>query len=585
MKRQMKQRGLWFAAMMAVPLLPAAVRAGDADVLKVVPQDAWAVLIVRNLGQLDQKLMGLAQQLNVEPMSMLSMAKAAMGLQAGVSDNGSAAMIFAPGQMGMGAMGEAWKYLAILVPTQDYAGLIGGLGPEDVGEGVSKVTLAAQPAFVVQHGTFAVVGPTPEATKAVLAAASGPGIAAVFSPHQLERYSQDDLTLLVNLKTIFGDPGVSGMLAGMMAMSGQQVTPQQLQEYEAFAVSLRIEKDGVRLGFFGGFKEGSEAAQTWTSAPAKTETMLTGLPGERYALAFGTISDATGSALMAEGYKKSLEAQMNMLPPEVDRAKLTEGLNTWVGMLRDMRLLSVCVSALPQGSDGLFGASKVVGFESGAADKCARVGEIIQTIAAAVPMPQVQKALQHVRFTSNAETLDGISVHQLHIALDQMEGMTPEQFAKVKAVVGSEGLIVRLGAVDDRLMAVSMGGGAARMQKLIELMKASAAPLSADEGIKQTAAMLPASRYFEGYLAADTTLNLVSEIAKAVGEEAVPFTVPAVNSPLGMVMAPVGKTGVQADIAVPMAVVVAAKNVAATYRGAGATGDVGTSGAPDAGGD
>jgi hypothetical protein len=544
---------------MACAGLPTTVRGADADVLKAVPENAWAVLFIRNLGEFDQKGMALCQQLNVEPMSLLMLAKSSLGLMTGVNDSGPAAVVLMPGQIMM-----PQQSMAVLLPTQDYSALLANLGAEDAGEGLSRVTIAAQPAYIAQHGNFAVAAPMPETVKAIVAAGEGVGIAANWSTHQRERFSQDDITLALNLKSVLADPGISGMLMGLAAMSGQQLAPEELQTYEAVTVSVRLERDGARLGLYVGFKEGSEKAQIWASGETTTKTMLTGLPGEKYALAFGTMQDAASAQKWADSVRKDFEKTAQMLPPEVDRAKMTETVGIMADMFRDMRDLAVSVSAVPAGGEGLVAMTKVVTFEKGAAEKCSRIGEIIQTIGMAMPIPQVQQALQYVKYSAGAESVGGVNVDHLTIAVDQIEGVNPESYRQLKQIVGPEGLVFRVAAIDDQHVAATLGGGTARLQQVIELVKGNAAPLSANDGVKKAAAMLPNNRYFEGYLAPDTTMHLMTEIAKAVGEGPAPFTMPAVDAPLAMVLAPVGKNAVQADIAVPMSFIVAAKNAAAT---------------------
>jgi len=547
---------------------PAPARGADADVLKAVPENAWGVLIIRNLGELDQKLMALFQQLNVPPMSGLMLAKGSLGLAEGINDNGSAAVIFMPGAA---VMAEPQKSLAILVPTTDYAALTKNLAPEDAGEGISKVMIAMEESYIAQHGGFVVAGPAPESVKAILSAANGPGLGAAWTPHQLERFKQDDITLMLNLKSVLGDPAIAGMIVGMAAMSGQQVTQEQLQEWETVTITLRLEKDGARLGVYMGFKEGSETAQIWATGETTTKSMLTGLPGEQYVFAFGTLQDAASAQKMAEKIEKDFQKNMAMLPPEVDRAKMTETIGLMSGMFRDMRDLSVSVTALPTGADGLVGFAKVVTFEKGAVEKCGKIAEILQAVGAAVPMPEVQQALKAIKYSAGEEKVGGVNVDHLVIAVDQMEGVDQESFQKFKKVVGGDGLLFRVAAIDDKRVVATLGGGSTRLQHVIELVQGNAAPLSANEGIKKAAAMLSNNRYFEGYLAADNAVNLASEIAKAVGEEPVPFPVPAVD-PLAMVMSPAGKSAVQTDIAIPMSFIVAAKNLATTMQGGGGGG-------------
>ncbi|MHC4065066.1 MAG: hypothetical protein ACYSUI_11305 [Planctomycetota bacterium] len=74
-------------------LAPSPAKAQANELLAAVPADAWGMISVRNLAELDKKLISMGQAANsmMAGMSPLAMAKGMLGLIAGVDDNGGLA--------------------------------------------------------------------------------------------------------------------------------------------------------------------------------------------------------------------------------------------------------------------------------------------------------------------------------------------------------------------------------------------------------------------------------------------------------------------------------------------------------------
>ena len=570
-------------AMAFVPVVAAQEKetpaVSKADILAGVPGNAWAVLCVRNVGELDHKLMKLAQQLNVPPMSPLSMAKGMLGMIEGVDDNGGVAMVLMPVPNIM----DPSQGMAILVPCQDFTALTSMMEPEDVGEGVSRVLLAGEESYIAPHGAFAVLGPSPAPLKAVLAAKDSPNFGKGMTKHQLERFAGDDLTLWINMEGLTADPGVQGMLTSLAMMSGGSFKTEELKDIQNLAMTVRLEQSGLRLGFYAGMKEDTEQAKTIASGPTGSKTLLTGLPQDDFVVAFGSEASKEQAAKSAKDFAGMLNNPMVAMQLQADPEKLKRLSDIVVGMVGGMRHLAFSISGLPAGPDGLIGLAKVVTVEGDAPAKCAQVAEIIQLISSGLVQGEqageVEEAMSMIKYTPAAETLGGVKVDHLAINIDQMEEVAEEDFAKVKKVVGKEGILFRMAAVDDKRIAATFGGGKERMQKVIELIKSGGAPLSADEGIKRVAATLPRQRSVEGYLAVDRLIATIITIAKAIDQaEGAPPAFPSINAPLALVGGPVGKGGYQVDVSLPMEFIVAAKDYAASAFGMGMGGPGGSAG-------
>jgi hypothetical protein len=552
-------------ALLAAPA-PVA-RAANMEILKAVPEQAWGVLIIRNLNELDQKLMGVSQQLNVEPISVLNMAKATTGLMSGVNDKGSAALVFMGGPA---VMADPSQSLAILVPAQDYAGLTSGLAPEDAGNGISKVMLAGQPSYVMQQGNYAVLGPAPAAVQTVAGAMGGAGIVANWSPHQQQRFAEDDLTLVINLKAILADQMISQMLQGIAAMSGGTMNIEELKETETIAVGIRIGKEGVRIGGYAGMRPGSASAGLMASVAPTAESLLAGLPADNYLVAFGMRGSEKVWAKYAETYSTMLKNPMYAAQTGVEPAKMAAIADRISGIMRDARDVSFSLSALPEGSDGMIGMTKIVSVSGGAAAKCNQVAELIKSLIQLAPAEEAKKALDLFKYTDGAETVAGVKISQLALHLDQAEWVTEDDYRKLQNVLGRDGLLFRLAPIDDQHIVATLGGGTGRLEKIIALAKGGETPLAANAGVKKAAAMLTDKRTAEGYLALDHLLSSLKEIQTMLGEpDAIPFEVPKLDAPIAMTMSPVGEAGFQADLVIPMQAIAAAKDTAVTMQSQG----------------
>lgn len=543
---------LWVAAMMSVTIVMSAPRAQAAeDLLSAIPADAWAALTIRNVGEFDKKIISFSQQLNTPPMSLLAMAKGMLGLVSGVNDDGGLAVVVMPLQNIMSPQDG----LAIFVPVSDFGEMTSMLQPADAGDGMTKVMLAGQEGYCAQRGAFAVLAEKPETIKLVMAADASTGLSNVWSAHQRERYQSDDVTLWINANAVFNNPMVTGML---QMFSQGQMDMAAMAAMKSISLATRLDKSGFALGMFYSMDESSPQGKAISASNATDDSLLTGLPKDDYVMAFGASMSAAEAAMAAEQFGKI--ANNPMLAANTDPQVLQTFASQLASVWGDLRGVSFSVSNTGGGGDGLIGFTKIVTVAGGAADKAKIVSELINSLGTIIPMPDAQKVLKAVKYSAGAESIAGASVDHLDIDLGQVEDMSEEDAAMVKKVVGSEGLMFRIATVDDTHLAVTLGGGAARLEDVIGTVKGGDAPLSADAGITKMAKQLRSKRTSEGYLSADNLMKMATRISEQFGEDAPP-AMAEVNTPVAMVGGPVAAGEYQVDIAVPMEMIVAIKDM------------------------
>ncbi|NOX59927.1 MAG: hypothetical protein GXP29_13870, partial [Planctomycetes bacterium] len=304
---------------LALLVSASSVRAESLNPLTAVPGEAWASLTIRNLGDLDNKLIALGQRLNAPmPGSPLEMLKAQLQLT-GLNTDGGAAIVMMPF---VGAP-DPQNSMAILIPCADYAAMTANMALEPAVDGVSRCMLmGTEESYIAQMGGYAVLGPKAAGVQSLLATKGKPTIGSTWTKHQLTRFAQDDATLHLNLKAIVASPMVQGMLP-MLAASGS-FNPADLNDLDSIAVSVRLGQEGLNVGFYSGSIEGSPSAKLLQTLKPTTDSLLTGLPGGNYLLAFGMRGSQQSFSKGAESYKAMLANPMLAMAIQADPAKMQE---------------------------------------------------------------------------------------------------------------------------------------------------------------------------------------------------------------------------------------------------------------------
>ena len=561
--------------MAAVLAAPAAAQAPDntVEVLNMAPADAWVVVGIKNLKTLNDKVSGFCEALQLPPVQVLAMAKQQLGLNVGIDDTGAAVM----------AVLDMNKYpdkpFAMILPVNDIEAMTAALNPSDAGDAVTKVDLGGQPSFLARKGArHYVLAPSKEIAQAVAAAPGG--LAAKMTPKALAAFAAADVFAHIDMVK-FGPKakeGLQQMPTPAPAVPGGP-NPQQMlglaaaaiDQLEAVDVAASVGQAGVKLGFLVTFKDGSELATAMADAAPTDASLLRGLPAEKYLVAAGGAPSKAGQG--SDLLMKWLDMSMGMLAAngQVDAQKLANLKQTAQKFMAMMKGMSLSISVLPEGADGMVGVTEVLDVTD-SAEMMKLMGPYVDQVKAMSgaegPMAAMMGALT---YTPAAEQIDGVSVDHFVMDFEKMMAAAgpqgappPEMMTKIKQILGTEGLLVRVAAAGPSRVAVSMGGGRERMARVLQLAKAGQAPLGDDAGIKKVAARLPAARTGEFYLAADNIMLLIKRIMTAMGQGEMMPQVPEVNAPLAVTINSTGRTG-EMYLFAPTEMIVAVKNMAMQF--------------------
>ena len=554
----MKMASKWGLLGLAMLLAATPVMAQDAaspSVLKVIPGDAWGFVAVRSLEDLNTEFLGLAKRLNL-PMfgpggiieSPLLALKAQLGLNAGFDDKGSLAVAILAGE----SFDDIDQRLVVFVPSSDIKALTDPLGAESAGDGLLKANLMDQEVFVGRKAGFAVISPHKGAVEKAIGAKGA--IADKMTADEIKDFTRNDLYLWVNLEAVVevAKPMIDGFLsmietmqagsqpAIMQAWSGMgfDQIKQMVTESRAVSMGIDFSDGGVGLDLVFAAKPGSDLAKMVTAVKGTEKSLLVGLPDEDFVIAFAARSSPAAAEIGATQLGEMLDAVIadEQAQEHVDKDKFSTFKDKLLAAYElGISGFSGSLTVLPEGPQGLIAGTVVLECRDAAKAK-SLIGDIVAAAKAMVKGEEIREALKVVQHKAKAETIAGTSVDHVSIDLSGLPEVDAEDVSVIKKILGEDGLLFRVAAASPKHLAITLGGGKSRAEKIIALCKKGGAPLGDRPGIKLVNKTLPKRRQGEVYIAVDQILTLVKSIAKAVGEEAdLPFNLRKIDAPVAVV--------------------------------------------------
>jgi len=580
----------------ATPAMPADPMA----LLKVIPADATAFIAVGNLKALDTHVMGIAQQLQLQGIvpSPLDWVKRTTNINQGLNENGGVAFVI----LNCGDVktpGEIGNKLALLIPAGDPAALLQAMGGVKAGD-VTTVKIMDKESVAAPKDKFLVVAEKAETLKLVLNAKGG-GVISTMSPDRVKEFAKQDVFAWANPSTISKElrQQVKDALSGMMAMGalggampaeggpGDQLDKAIEQSQE---LSLGISADpktGLVLSWYGKVKAGTDMAKQMGAMKGVEGSLLAGLPNEPTIFALGSVGGNGDPAyakqmdqVFSQGFKM-YEGMLSTLGVPIEPGKLTNLKDPLVKLLVDMERLAMSFSVLPvEGGDGRLGlvmVAKVKNSQQWQAE-ARKFFDMIKTLVVEIakkhgaPEDVVKAVADAVQWKEKAEKTEDAVVDHFVLDIDAIAAAEKDKDAaernkaeleKVKSFIGKEGVLIRVAAVGADHVVVTFGGGSKRFTQIVQNVKSKQSELAESKEIKKVAARLPKGpRMAEGYLCLDHLLTLISTTMNQMGQ---PLPVPlALNNaaPIAFTSTRVGDLAAQAEILVPIELMVSVKDVA-----------------------
>jgi hypothetical protein len=632
MGRSRTRTGTCFCALaglsLILPFAPFAMAQAPAtpqeqgSVFEYIPADAWAAVIIRDLKGVDEKVIGIGQELGlpVGPGSMvgdpLMMLKGMLGIGEGLQDKGSVALVLlkteelnaealsknvvllvpctepktfleqfaTPGApAGEAAQGQSEEKPAAKENEKEKEKEKEGAEtqPAALPKGVVKISLMGKPNYGAVKGKFAVLAPEAAAITSYLAAKGS--MKSSLSPDRLALVEKKiDLFVWVNVAG--AGPAVKdtikSSLMGIMLMASMsdptianQVQPliqnveKFLEETASLQLGLAVARTGFDLDLYMQAKPDTEMAKSIAERQASETSLLINLPAEKFILAVGAASNTK-----PEDIKQGMTAINGFLDrPAVKNACDPEKLAEFRKILDQLMELgvgkghtSLTVSRLPEGENGMIGMTFVGRVPKDAKKWLEDVRKLIPLGLGMVTDEDARKFLDAITYKPDAEKIGDIQVDQIAVDLTKISALDESDIAAIKRIAGKEGPVVRIAALDDAHVAMLFGGGPKRVEEVAAIVKKGEAPLASEPSLKTVAPYLPkGKRFFEMYVAVDTLLRTINDVAAAAGEKSkpIPVEIPEMEAPLAVV-GTVGKDSQQINIYVPMKLVKNVKDIA-----------------------
>lgn len=610
----MIRRGKWLgmAALVAGVVMAAPVaRAGGGleAVVEALPADTMAFVAIPKFQETDQRLAGMLEKLGLTPMLPIQSLSAALEQYAGIGEGFDATGMVALVILESPDLMSLQQRMGLAISATDPEALVGSLmppappGEEGAGEdgaapptpetpeGVKAVRLFGVPSFASVRGKVVYLAPTPDAAKAL---SSESTLASKVKLADLKRLGERDIVIWANgekvvamvrpmiepFKMIMQAQAAQGSPTSFQAISTRNTIKQidmLLDGAQQVQVGLSLGPAGVGLALGFQAKAESELARQINLGRNVTGSLLTGLPGGPFVATFAWAATPGQSEEMVKEFDAIVEAE------EIVKATNPDALTTVKNALKALvtahRGVSVVLATSEPGPDGALSVHSVVTVsDSGrwleelarltetAASQLLRSGSEQDSAEAegengtGEEIGEAAKLLANLKFVRDVETIEGVNVSHIVFDLEKIKEIDPDDLAIIRKIIGQDGLVVRVAAVDKEHVVVGVGGGTARMAEAIRTAKAKEAPLAKTGGIDRVAAKLPKARQSEMYIAVDQIVRLIRNIAKATEEgEGLPITMPEINAPIGMTSSGANGYG-QMDLYVPMETIVAVKD-------------------------
>jgi hypothetical protein len=551
----------------------------QADPLELIPDDALGFAVIKNLSDANERVGKVAQKMQLPVPDVLTLVKGFAGVQDGLDENGGLAVCLASG-----GEGQEWadSSLVAIVPVTDYQQLIATLQPEDADAPITSVTLMGQKMLVGKKGSFAVfaygedeeklekfLGAKANVTAAIeplagwmadkqLALVVTPAgkkvlfetiAAAIPDKEQLKKDAQgSDVELEPQALALANVGEMFGVFKELLVAADGQVTH--------LAVGLRIEDNAsLRLAVRVLFTEGGKLAAWSKDMKAPPEGLLAGVPGGKFALAYGGVS-AHFSPEMQAVITRFSEMGMQMIG--MDEADRREFAEVTLKLQKGKRFTGGMMSMMRPG-DSLFSTALTVEHVDSADEQLKIMRQMFKLMQGAQKKTQADEPFYEFNEVKVGE-LDALELVTSLGAITQLgagNGAGPAQAQQVQGLLGklfgADGKIRMYVTKADEKTVVS-AYDKEQLVRGVDHVRAGGEGLEADADIAKTTALLPPGAQWVAYVSPQGLVQWIGVFVESLfgGEVHLP-PFPA-TEPIGLA-AKVSASGLDAELVVPDSVV------------------------------
>jgi len=589
-------------ATVAAALLAASVfstaHAAVPDVLKLVPADAYGVVVVNNARTLTSKIAAAGARLEAPiPPDMLGAATRAMGIDEGFDVNSSAALVL----LKPDADHEGVNYFnfkdtppaVLLLGATDPKAMLANFKPTDPDkDGISQVTLpqGEEKGYVaIVEKKWVVMAQKREDLVSYLARKDN--FVAKATPETLKVFDTNDLVIWANVEKLGkgvdklledqlaadtgmielqqlnkqGDPFAQAMEKQTMKI-GVNLTKQFFSDSNASMLTARITDSGATIGLVGEFKPDTAFGKFITAQAGRGPVTLKGLPAA-----------AGGSFLMAGSMRWSSAsisqvvgsvADQILADPAIGKSPKGEGLRKSFDAIKQMMTITQGMSMVlldpPSGAkDGIFNGAALVE----TSDPKKFIDLEMQSMKNPITDDVVTSDIKTTVTPGQAVTIKGVQLQRMTMTF-ALRDTTPENPITpenqivadvIQKMYGKNGMTVNFGAVGNRVLVV-YGTDQALIESAIEAAQANTDSLSASPAVMAVKEDVVANPVAVFYLPLAKWVTFGASLVLPVGN-AGGAPDPAIGNAPPMVMsAGVDGKMLTAEIHVPIGAITAVKD-------------------------
>ncbi len=528
--------GSWAVA--AGMVSAAGVTARAADILKQVPTNAPAFVVMNKLAAVDHKIKVLAGKMNLPVTSdPLAMMEQSMGISQGLDEHGSAGLVMLPP-----LPGHPHPQVVLFPIIHLHAAFAAdGISKADA-QGISTITAPnGSTGYVARHGGFAVVAQHRSELKAYLASTAW-GIKGL-TPATANSIGTVDFACFVNMPAVRNlalaklKQTLPGMIDQVRGQVGQtksaaltllaldmeiQAARQILKESNAVIVTGNMVPSGVALKVAADVVPGSSLATLLAGQPQLSSKPLVGLPGGRF-LAVGAIV-INGKTLVAWLDKLATKAAQD--PAINDVAGIAKARRQLKKQLAAMAAAGTSATAFdlmrPSGPQGVLMHGVFVQTTSGnAAAVLAANMAGLQRVYGPTGMTLPDGSVA-IKLQPNAFVLDRVNFDRMTMHVSVPANPALPQFPMVQGVMtsiyGRHGTKIDVGVVNTTHIVGGINLSQGELAKAVKAVRMQQDPLDGQPTISGQAAHVLAHPQAVAYLPVDSWLRLaMARMAAASG--------------------------------------------------------------------
>ena len=520
-------------ALVVVPVVWLAVLATTCawaaeDILSVVPEGALGFAVVNRPADTDAKIQALGQQMQLPVPPLLATFKAKTGVQKGLDEKGSSAIVVMPGKDADSVPIVLW-----FAAVTDFREFLEQLKPDDPRARIVKVQMMDAPFLVGNKGGYAIlvepkhrdtlkeVLDSPSHVSDDLAAWRGwlaeNDMAGVVTRRGIELFcnkAQEGLKQVRESFAQFPDEMKEDMQAAIAVFEIYEKIPKLAgEEVQIYAAGVRVDEQGnVHLSERARFTPGGQVAKIVSEVKPPEGELLAGLPGGPFVFAgAGALPKSLGDA-MTEFSIDIMKAMPNLYGITEEQAEQLAKVSTeYMQGLEGMSMLMGV--GKPGGSlyDGMVVVMKVDDakkFMAQYQESFAKIVELAKDAEGSIFSGMDVKQVE----------INGITALEITTQAPKTAAMknVPNYDKMMEALFGPGGKLLAYLAPADEHTIVATYTSKDALLKCLKLVKDADGGLAGDPDVAQTAALLPAGAQWIGYWSPKGTIELANRLIPAM---------------------------------------------------------------------